>query len=92
VLDASIDAPATRLSLKKLRPRRASLCFIKHPNSITPEDQQSTTQSREQLIEHRRNASKIPGVWGLAPKMSPQEGSVTIRHNFTTKEFKNVFF
>lgn len=43
-------------------------------------------------IEHRRYASKIPGVWGLAPNVSTRKRLMTTLGYFPRKEFKNVFF
>jgi len=60
VLDAPIGTPAIRLSLGKLRPRRASVCFIEHSNN-------NNKQPENNRLDTGVMPQKIPGVGGLAP-------------------------
>lgn len=61
VLDASLDAPATELSLAKLRLRRAPLRF-------TQQDQFTSAKRRWKSFEHRRNAKENLGGLGAGPQ------------------------
>jgi hypothetical protein len=60
VLAASIDAPAIRLSLGKLRPRSASFSFIEHTDS-------TNSSQKNNRLNTGAMPQKIPGVRGLAP-------------------------
>ena len=60
VLAASIDAPAIRVSLEKLRPRRASFSFIEHTDITNP-------SPKNNRFNTGAMPQKIPEVRGLAP-------------------------
>jgi len=79
----AIDAAATRLSLRKLRPRRASLCLIERVEDY---------RQGARLTRLNRGAmpKKIPGVQGAGPRCArtfDNAGSISIEHHIL-----NTFF